>query len=208
MYGLALLLERGTLFAPPMAPALWRQLNLELCPEAEAAILRAQGEAVPARVRLLADVLGVLGLPLGIGQGNNPTCQSARALSMWAHNDPDYLLQMIVWAARDDDLVMHFEGQRLSSKELSVANAAPWTWTPSPPCWCRTWIASITPWARCARTGTMIRTAGSTRNSMAGGWGAASSWRWTCPAASCATTKGSCAISTPATTRCTTATSH
>ncbi|MBF5057320.1 hypothetical protein Y5W_02614 [Alcanivorax sp. 521-1] len=125
VYGLALLLERGTLFAPPMAPALWRQLNLELCPEAEAAILRAQGEAVPARVRLLADVLGVLGLPLGIGQGNNPTCQSARALSMWAHNDPDYLLQMIVWAARDDDLVMHFEGQRLSSKELSVANAAP-----------------------------------------------------------------------------------
>ncbi|MBK10178.1 MAG: hypothetical protein CL810_11580, partial [Cobetia sp.] len=60
VYGLALLLERGTLFAPPMAPALWRQLNLELCPEAEAAILRAQGEAVPARVRLLADVLGVL----------------------------------------------------------------------------------------------------------------------------------------------------
>ncbi|MBL7252225.1 hypothetical protein ACLD02_18295 [Alloalcanivorax sp. C16-2] len=127
VYGLSLLLERGTLFAPPMAPALWRQLNLELCPEAETAILRAQGEAQPARVRLLADVLGVLGLPLGIGQGNNPTCQSARALSMWAHNDPDYLLQMIVWAARDDDLVMHFEGQRLSSRELSggAAGTAP-----------------------------------------------------------------------------------
>jgi len=119
-YGLALMLERGTLFAPPVAPALWRQLGLELCPEAEQAVIRAVGDDRPASVRLLAGVLGVLGLPLGVGQGNNPTCQSARALSMWAHNDPDYLLQMIAWAARDNDLVMHFEGQRLSSHELAA----------------------------------------------------------------------------------------
>lgn len=119
-YGLALLLERGTLFAPPVAPALWRQLGLALCPAAEAAIARSVGTARPARVQLLAAVLGVFGLPLGVGQGNNPTCQSARAISMWAFNDPDYLLQMIAWAARDDDLVMHFEGRRLSSKELAA----------------------------------------------------------------------------------------
>ncbi|HAB05377.1 MAG TPA: hypothetical protein DCE35_08020, partial [Alcanivorax sp.] len=43
---------------------------------------------------------------------------------MWAYNDPDYLLQMIVWATRDDDLVMHFEGQRLSSKELALTTPA------------------------------------------------------------------------------------
>jgi len=57
----------------------------------------------------------MLGLPLGVGQGNNPTCQSARALSMWAYNDPDYLLQMVAWAARDDEIIMHFEGQAISS---------------------------------------------------------------------------------------------
>ncbi|MGD8690512.1 MAG: hypothetical protein PVI37_11310, partial [Gammaproteobacteria bacterium] len=119
VYGLALMLERGVLFAPPVAPALWRQLDLELCPAAEAAISRAVGTEQPARVQLLAGVLGVLGLPLGIGQGNNPTCQSARAISMWAYNDPDYLLQTLAWATRDDELVMHFEGTRLSSRELA-----------------------------------------------------------------------------------------
>lgn len=118
-YGLALMLERGVLFAPPVAPALWRQLGQTLSPSADAAIVQALGDALPAKVQLIAGVLTVLGLPLGVGQGNNPTCQSARAISMWAYNDPDYLLQMIVWATRDDDLVMHFEGQRLSSKELA-----------------------------------------------------------------------------------------
>lgn len=120
VYGLARLLERGVLFAPPVAPALWRQLGLTLCPGAEAAIARTVGAARPPKVRLIADVLGVLGLPLGVGQGNNPTCQAARAISMWAYNDPDYLLQMVAWAARDDEVVMHFEGRRLSSRELAA----------------------------------------------------------------------------------------
>lgn len=117
-YGLAMMLERAVLFAPAVAPALWRQLRLEPCPATESAIALAVGTLRPPRVQLLAGVLGVLGLPLGIGQGNNPTCQSARAISMWAHNAPDYLLQTIAWAARDDELVMHFEGRRLSSGEL------------------------------------------------------------------------------------------
>lgn len=118
VYGLAQMLERAVLFAPAVAPALWRQLQLELCPAAESAIARAVGSQRPPHVQLLAGILGILGLPLGIGQGNNPTCQSARAISMWAYNDPDYLLQTIAWAARDDELVMHFEGCRLSSGEL------------------------------------------------------------------------------------------
>lgn len=123
-YGLALMLERGVLFAPPVAPALWRQLGQTLSANADAAIVQALSDVRPAKVQLIAGVLGVLGLPLGVGQGNNPTCQSARAISMWAYNDPDYLLQMIVWATRDDDLVMHFEGQRLSSKELALTTPA------------------------------------------------------------------------------------
>lgn len=117
VYGLALLLERGILYQPPVAPAMWRQLNLPLSDWTQARLTLAYGELTTPRARLLEGVLCMLGLPLGVGQGNNPTCQSARALSMWAYNDPDYLLQMVAWAARDDEIIVHFEGLPISSKE-------------------------------------------------------------------------------------------
>ncbi|MDR5875614.1 hypothetical protein [Vreelandella gomseomensis] len=115
VYGLALMLERGILYQPPVAPAMWRQLNLPLSEWSQYRLNLAFGETASSRARLLEGVLCMLGLPLGVGQGNNPTCQSARALSMWAYNDPDYLLQMVAWAARDDEIIMHFEGQAISS---------------------------------------------------------------------------------------------
>ncbi|MCK1798091.1 hypothetical protein MTQ01_19065 [Streptomyces sp. XM4193] len=117
VYGLALLLDRGILHEPPIVPALWRQLSLELSPVAQDRLTAAFGDVPDPRARLVAGVLSVLGQPLGVGQGDNPTCQSARALSMWSYNDPDYLLQMVVWAARDDEVIMHFEGQPISSKD-------------------------------------------------------------------------------------------
>jgi len=123
IYGLTMMLERGVLYTPPVAPALWRQIRLRLAPETEQALALAFGAGLPPRVMLLAGVLSVLGQPLGIGQGNNPTCQSARALSMWSLNDPDYLLQMLAWAARDGEVVMHFEGERISSREAGVGLA-------------------------------------------------------------------------------------
>ncbi|MGQ4877487.1 hypothetical protein ACOJCM_02775 [Billgrantia sp. LNSP4103-1] len=127
VYGLALMLERGILYQPPVAPAMWRQLGLSLSEWSRARLNLAFGEAVSPRARLLEGVLCMLGQPLGVGQGNNPTCQSARALSMWAYNDPDYLLQMVAWAARDDEIVMHFEGQPISSMESlsGVAHTLP-----------------------------------------------------------------------------------
>ncbi|WP_404384674.1 hypothetical protein [Caenispirillum salinarum] len=119
VYGLALMLERGILYAPAIGPALWRQIFLPLHPAVEQSIAATFGAARPARVFLLAGVLTVLGQPMGVGQGNNPTCQSARAISMWAFTDPDYLLQLIAWAARDNTLTMHFEGQPITSSELA-----------------------------------------------------------------------------------------
>ncbi|MAT51988.1 MAG: hypothetical protein CMK32_12480 [Porticoccaceae bacterium] len=124
VYGLALLLERGILYQPPVAPALWRQLGLRLAPVARERLLMAFGDAVSPEAHLLEGVMCMLGLPLGVGQGNNPTCQSARALSMWAYNDPDYLLQMVAWAARDDEIIMHFEGQPISSRESQTGVAS------------------------------------------------------------------------------------
>jgi len=115
LYGLALMLERGILYQPPVAPALWRQARLNLCPQARERLQLAYGYQPQAGAWLIQGVLNMLGQPLGVGQGNNPTCQSARALSMWAYNDPDYLLQMVAWAARDNEIVMHFEGQPVSS---------------------------------------------------------------------------------------------
>jgi hypothetical protein len=124
VYGLALLLERGILYQPPVAPAMWRQLNLKLSEWSQARLNLAYGEDASPRARLIEGVLCMLGLPLGVGQGNNPTCQSARALSMWAYNDPDYLLQMVAWAARDDEIIMHFEGQPISSMESASGVAS------------------------------------------------------------------------------------
>ena len=122
-YGLALMLERAILYQPAVAPALWRQIGLPLCEAARQRLTLAFGPSPEPRAWLLAGVLSMLGLPLGVGQGNNPTCQSARALSMWAYNDPDYLLQMVAWAARDDEIIMHFEGHPISSR-TSLAGVA------------------------------------------------------------------------------------
>lgn len=127
LYGLSLLLERGILYQPPVAPAMWRQIGLPLTPAAEERLRLAFGSAASAQAHLLEGVMCMLGLPFGVGQGNNPTCQSARALSMWAYNDPDYLLQMVAWAARDDEIIMHFEGQPISSRDslTGVASLTP-----------------------------------------------------------------------------------
>lgn len=123
VYGLALFLERGTLFSPPIAPALWRQLALPLSANTSEELTRAFGSAQPPRVHLLAGLLSLLGQPLGVGQGNNPTCQSVIGISMWACNDPDYLMQLVAWAARDDEVLTRFEGESVSSKGLEAGLA-------------------------------------------------------------------------------------
>jgi len=118
VYGLAMLLERGILFAPPIAPGLWQQMVLELSDVATSAMSKAFGSALPARVFLLAGTISVLGQPFGLGQGNNPTCQSVRAISLWSYNAPDYLLYLISQVGHFDSLVMHFEGAPINSSEL------------------------------------------------------------------------------------------
>ncbi|MDX1466628.1 MAG: hypothetical protein R3215_13095, partial [Halomonas sp.] len=120
VYGLAMMLERGILYAPAVAPSLWRQVRLTLCDAAAEKIASVFGRRRPPECFLLADVLNVLGHPLGVGQGNYPTCQSTRALSMWAYGAPSELLRIVAWAARDDEIVMRFEGNNISSRELGA----------------------------------------------------------------------------------------
>ncbi|GGY82820.1 hypothetical protein [Marinobacter zhanjiangensis] len=120
VYGLTMMLERGSLFTPPVAQALWRQIKLTLSTETARTLTEAFGDARPPRVYLLAGVLNLLGQPLGVGQGNNPSCQSAIGLSLWAANEADYLLQVLAWAARDNEVLTRFEGHPVSSKDLEV----------------------------------------------------------------------------------------
>jgi hypothetical protein len=120
IYGLSKLLEGGKLFFPPVPPALRRLAQLDMLPEVEAQLRAELGEGAPdGRSLLLAGVVSVLGLPLGVGQGNNPTCQSARAISLWSQCDPGYLLELIMWAARDGEIDQHFEGSLIRSSELT-----------------------------------------------------------------------------------------
>tara|TARA_R100000322_G_scaffold117349_12_gene75715 strand:- start:41676 stop:43691 length:2016 start_codon:yes stop_codon:yes gene_type:complete len=123
VYGLALLLERGVLHAPPIAPALQRQMRSTLTPPVAERLQLAFGGAVEPERLLLAGTLNILGQPLGLGQGANPTCQSARAISMWSFNDPDYVLHVIRQVSETDSILMHFEGHPINSKDLPAGLA-------------------------------------------------------------------------------------
>lgn len=118
--GIALMLERGILYSPPIAPSLWRLLGAGPSPVCDAALVAAFGNHVTPHQRLVGGVMMLLGQPLGIGQGNNPTCQSARALSMWALNDPDYLLWLLAQVTSKDRIIFHFEGTPLDSSQLPL----------------------------------------------------------------------------------------
>ena len=122
-YGLAMLLDRGILHHAPMVPALERQLALRIGGVARERIALGFGPAVSPETYLLAGVLRVLGQPLGVGQGANPTCQSARAIALWALNDPDYLLHLITQVAEFDTLLMQFEGTPINSADLPAGLA-------------------------------------------------------------------------------------
>ncbi|MDX1580592.1 MAG: hypothetical protein R3360_03100, partial [Alphaproteobacteria bacterium] len=123
VFGLTGILERGVLFFQPVAPALWRHLSLKIRPEVAEKISVVFGPSPSPEAHLLAGIMCVLGQPLGVGQGNNPTCQSARAITLYAQNGPDYLLQLLCWAVRDGEIVMTFEGDAISSGELSAGLA-------------------------------------------------------------------------------------
>ncbi len=116
VYGLARLLDRGLLSHQPVREGLGRIGSLDLAPEVAEAISSARPESPRTpRQLLLADCLCVLGQPLGLGQGRNPTCQSARGISLWSRHAPGKLLEMIRTVARTNDLGMRFEGTTIRS---------------------------------------------------------------------------------------------
>ncbi|TSI11045.1 hypothetical protein [Lysinibacillus sp. BW-2-10] len=71
------------------------------------------------RALLVSEVINILGTPLGIGQGFNPTCQSTRALSYWSQKEPVMLLKMLNEFLITNNITIHFEGRAISSSLLS-----------------------------------------------------------------------------------------
>lgn len=125
IYGLSRLLERGIVFYQPVVPGLWRLMLLPIQAEVAERLQSAfEGDTPPsASALLVSGALSVLGQPRGVDQGHNPTCQAARAISLWSQNDVGYLLELVACAARDANVVMHFEGEAIRSSELSFGLA-------------------------------------------------------------------------------------
>ncbi|ASN05005.1 hypothetical protein [Virgibacillus necropolis] len=126
LYGLALMLERGVLSSAPVIPGFERMLELELLPDVEEMLFISKDypKEMTASGILTAGLISVFGQPLGVGQGLNPTCQSARGISLWAQHDPGYLMELIARAGRDGDIDMMFEGIEIHSENL-VGGLAP-----------------------------------------------------------------------------------
>jgi hypothetical protein len=121
IYGLAGVLERGLVCRRAVVKGLKRLTTLSLHSSATKGLmdkLRA-GSSVNANALLLAGAISVLGQPLGVGQGNNPTCQSARAISLWSLHAPGYLLNLLIRAASDGAIHLDFEGIVLQSELLT-----------------------------------------------------------------------------------------
>ena len=67
---------------------------------------------------IVSGIINILGQPLGIGQGFNPTCQSTRALSYWSQKEPVMLLNMYNHFLEHGKISMDFEGRTLFSDTL------------------------------------------------------------------------------------------
>lgn len=118
--GLRNVVDRALLSRSEVAGGLRRVIELDIRPDVAKALLESVPDAagLSPNAVLLSGCLSVLGQPLGVGQGNNPTCQAARGISLWSLHAPGLLLGMIATAARDGFVATSFEGQELRSDQL------------------------------------------------------------------------------------------
>jgi hypothetical protein len=116
--GLRCTLERCLLAQREVRVGLEHLTQLDSCPQARAALGISANAADPngsTRSILIAGSLAVLGSPLGMGQGDHPTCQSVRGISLWSQHAPGELLKHVAQAAHSGFLTLSFEGQVLRS---------------------------------------------------------------------------------------------
>lgn len=118
IYGLKRMLERNLFSRRTVRAGLINLKLISVHPHVEKRIIKSivepSGE-VSAKQYLMGAVIAILGQPLGIGQGNNATCQSARGISMWAQHSPAKLINMITTVATANNLIMRFENDDIES---------------------------------------------------------------------------------------------
>ncbi|NMM47503.1 hypothetical protein [Marinigracilibium pacificum] len=118
VFGLAKMLEKGIISREAVRSGISNLSTIKIHPKVEERILKSTStphEGISARQYLIGALFRILGQPLGVGQGNNPTCQSARGISMWSEHAPAKLINMIQTAAVHNDLMFRFEGQEIKA---------------------------------------------------------------------------------------------
>ena len=120
VFGLARVLQRNLFSRRITRNALIRLLKIDIHPEIARSLRKGnltRYRATPIQI-LVSGTLSVLGHPLGVRQGNNPTCQSARAISMWSRHAPGKLINLLIDAATTNNIIFRYEGDLLESKHI------------------------------------------------------------------------------------------
>ncbi|CAD5258108.1 MULTISPECIES: hypothetical protein [unclassified Imperialibacter] len=121
IYGLARMLGKSLFSRRPVRVGLENLRKVKIHSMVEKRISKSlinKDADVTVLQYLIGGTIKVLGQHLGVGQGNNPTCQSARGISMWSQHAPAMLIDMIITVAAQNDLVMRFDNQDLTSNQL------------------------------------------------------------------------------------------
>ncbi|HAQ07806.1 MAG TPA: hypothetical protein DCR24_09880 [Bacillus bacterium] len=119
IYGLYRMLERDV-FTAEVITELEQFLKLQADEVQSAGFIRnsAFDPADLNQDSTLAGIISLLGQPLGVAQGFNPTCQATRLLSYLAQKYPQELIRMVTDLRNNGGIVIEFEGQPISSLEL------------------------------------------------------------------------------------------
>lgn len=118
IYGLSKMLESGVLSREAVRSGLSNISTIKIHNKVENRILKSTNNPHPdvsALKYLMGALFRILGQPLGVGQGNNPTCQSARGISMWSQHAPAKLINMVLTVATHNDITFRFEGKEITA---------------------------------------------------------------------------------------------
>lgn len=124
LYGFSKMLNRNLLSRKALFNAIRKLLKTRLHPEVKRRLVNGDSASTEedARACLMSGLYSVLGQPLGVGQGNNPTCQSARGISMWSKHSPGKLINLIISVVASNELKFRFQGEVLHSHGLVKEN--------------------------------------------------------------------------------------
>ena len=124
IYGLSKFLNRTLLSRKAVLNSIKVLMHAKIHPNVEKRLLDAQPQnsSLSARQLIMGGIIRMLGQPLGVGQGMNPTCQSARGLSMWSTHSPSKIIDYLITAVAADALEFRFHAELINSQHHSVSH--------------------------------------------------------------------------------------